>query len=118
MKKQHTTGFFSDSFEFRGIKFHKMSLTTMALLEMLDSPFYSGEGSGVKGMLDFLLIHWLPREKAVALAKNKDKFDMEAYKFGEQFGIEDLQTLQKLIEQSNDEIASVAVEVKDVGKPQ
>ena len=98
------------------MKFRPMTAATLAILEMVDSPFFTGGDSGIRSLLDYLLVHSTPLKEARKLAQDKEAFEDAAFEFGEKFGAEDLENLGNLVADQSDIIAKSVVEPSDEKK--
>lgn len=110
--------FIEDGFEYAGMKFRPMSATTLLLLEIVESPFFTGEGSAMRGLLDYLLIQSMPVAEARKLVKNPDRFEEAVMDFGEKFTTEQLKELDAMVSEASEAaVASVAEPESSEKKP-
>jgi hypothetical protein len=97
-------------FEFKGTFYKALNGSTLKLLEKIQSPFFTGEGSDMEGLLDFLFVHSQPIKVVNRWCNDKEGFSDAVAEFGEQFGIKDLQELAELVKQGSDVLTSAIVE--------
>lgn len=111
-----TNIFTKEGFEFKGVKYRPMTAATLAVLETAESPFFTGDGGNISGLLDFLLVHSRPIAEMRKLSQDKEAFADESFTNGEQFSTDDLQQLAILVSQENEMIAQVLVEPETAQK--
>lgn len=105
MKKSYQ----NEGFEYKGTHYRPMTVATLAILEAVDSPFFT-DGAGVRALMDYLLVHSIPIKDARKLARDIDAWEDAAYELAEGFTPTDLQKLAELIEAQNEMVAKAVVE--------
>jgi hypothetical protein len=103
-------GILSEGFEFKGVHYRPISARSLLFLEKVKSPYYLG-GDQLRGLLDFLFIS-SKETKDILKACNTD-WDEAIMEFAEQFSMDDLAELGKIVDNENDEAASAVVEVRE-----
>jgi hypothetical protein len=103
-------GILTEGFEFKGIHYRPISARSLILLEKVKSPYYLG-GDQVRGLLDFLFIS--SKETKDILKAFNDDWDVAIMDFAEEFTMEDLSELSKIVNDQGDDAAAAVVEVRE-----
>jgi len=111
--KKLQKSFANDGFDFDDIHYRPMTMATLSILEMVDSPFFADDdGGNVRGMMDYLFVHSIPVKDARKLSKSKEAWEDAVFDFGDGFSAAELEKLSELISEQNDMIAETVVEVE------
>lgn len=111
-RKQNIIESFNDTgFEYKGVHYKPMSLRTLQLLERIDSPFFNGEDQGIRGVMDFLYIS--SKETKDILKIGKDEWEAMIIDYAENFTLNDLQELTKIVNDKIAQSSDAIVEVRD-----
>jgi hypothetical protein len=103
-------GILSNGFEFKGVHYRPISARSLLFLEKVKSPYYVG-GDQLRGLLDFLFIS-SKESKDILKAINTD-WDEAIMEFADEFSMEDLTELSKIVGDQGDDAASAVVEVRE-----
>ena len=108
-----TGGFLNAGFSFKNYEFKPLTAQTLLILEKVKSPFFTGEGSDMRGLLDYLLASSKETKELLPLTRDADAWELAVMEFAGTFTQEDLEELGELVAGITEEATSAVVEVRD-----
>jgi hypothetical protein len=117
-RQKRLAGFASAGFEFAGIRFHPLSVGRLMLLEAVESPYFTGKGSKLEGLVDWLFISASDDlAKTTALASDRKAFKAAAVAFADRLSPDQLSELERMFSEASEDVEAARTEAEP-GKPE